>query len=133
MEQPPLESELAPPPALDSELSQPPAAGMPPPLDLTPAAADLTLGLADAQPEAGRLAVELREGTLAAFDLTPAAFDLDLVSIGVDPRPCSRVHNRRLPTPVKARSIELPSVRFSSKDPIGCKPDMTRLRFWDTT
>src|ERR1019366_1539518 len=97
-----LETELTP---LERELAPPPAAGMPPPLDLTPAAADLPLALADAQPESGRLAVELREGTLAALDRTPASSDLELLSIGVDSRTCSRIHNRRFPMPVKIRSI----------------------------
>src|ERR1019366_903331 len=101
----PLERELPLPPALESELAPPPAAGMPPPLDLTPAAADLPPALADAQPEACRLTVELREGTLAALDLTPASFDLELLSISVAPRACSRIHDRRFPTPVKIRSI----------------------------
>ena len=105
-EQAPLERKLPLPPALESELAPPPAAGMPPPLDRTSAAADLPFALADAQPEARRLPVELREGSLAALDLTLASSDLELVSIGVDPRPCPRVHDRRFPTPVKARSIE---------------------------
>jgi hypothetical protein len=91
---------------LESELAPPATAGMPPPLDLTPAAADLPLGLADAQPEAGGLTVEPRQCTLAALDLTPAFPDLELVSIDADPRPCSRVDNRGFPTPAKARSIE---------------------------
>jgi hypothetical protein len=105
-DQTPLERELPLPPALESELAPPPAAGMPPPLDLTPAAPDLPLALADAQPEARRLTVELRECSLAALDRAPASSDLELLSIGADPRACSRVHNRRFPTPVKARSIE---------------------------
>jgi hypothetical protein len=91
---------------LESEPAPPPAAGMPPLFDLAPAATDLPPALVEPQPEAGRLTVELCECTPAALDLTPASSDLALVSIDVDPRACSRVHDRRFPTPVKARPIE---------------------------
>src|ERR1019366_240172 len=45
------------------------------------------------------------EGMPPPLDLTPASFDLELLSISVAPRACSRIHDRRFPTPVKIRSI----------------------------
>jgi hypothetical protein len=88
------------------EIIETPTDVTPPPAAITPRERGGLLLETELTPLERELAPPPAAGMPPTLDRAPAAADLELVSIDEDPRPCYRVHNRRFPTPVKARSIE---------------------------